>query len=83
MVTADSAGQGLVRLLGGAVDPGESPDVSVGKSPYQTELEHFIRCAVTGEESVVDARDAYEALRICPPRPSRRRRGARDAGWSR
>jgi UDP-N-acetylglucosamine 3-dehydrogenase len=65
MVTADSAGQGPVRLLGGAVDPGESPDVSVGKSPYQTELEHFIRCAVTGEESVVDARDAYEALRIC------------------
>src|SRR5215208_6682963 len=43
MVTADSAGQGPVRLLGGAVDPGESPDFSVGKSPYQTELEHFIR----------------------------------------
>jgi UDP-N-acetylglucosamine 3-dehydrogenase len=64
MVTADSNEPGPVRLLDGAVDPGESPDVAVGKSPYQTELEHFIRCAATGEESVVDARDAYEALRI-------------------
>src|SRR5215217_777503 len=65
LVVADSTEPESLQLLGGAVDPGESPDVSVGKSPYQTELEHFIRCAVTGEESVVDARDAYEALRIC------------------
>src|SRR5215213_8097481 len=64
MVTADSNEPGPVRLLGGPVDPGESPDVAVGKSPYHTELEHFIRCAATGEESVVDARDACEALRI-------------------
>jgi UDP-N-acetylglucosamine 3-dehydrogenase len=64
MVTADSNEPGPVRLLGGPVDPGESPDVAVGKSPYHTELEYFIRCAATGEESVVDARDACEALRI-------------------
>jgi UDP-N-acetylglucosamine 3-dehydrogenase len=64
MVTADSTQPAPVRLLGGAMDPGESPDVITGKSPFQTELEHFIRCATTGEESIVDARDAYEALRI-------------------
>jgi UDP-N-acetylglucosamine 3-dehydrogenase len=64
MVTADNVGPESVRLLGGPNDPGESPDFMLGKSPFQTELEHFIRCAATGEEAVVDARDAYEALRI-------------------
>ncbi|HZC14321.1 MAG TPA: Gfo/Idh/MocA family oxidoreductase [Thermoleophilaceae bacterium] len=64
MVTADSTEPGPVRLLGGTVGAGESPDVAVGKSPYQTELEHFVRCAATGEEAVVEAHDAYEALRI-------------------
>jgi predicted dehydrogenase len=64
MVTADSMEPTPVRLLGGAVDPGESPDFITGKSPFQTELEHFIRCAATGEKPIVDARDAYEALRI-------------------
>jgi UDP-N-acetylglucosamine 3-dehydrogenase len=53
-----------VHLLGGTTGPGDSPDVVTGKSPFQTELEHFIRCIATGEEPVVDARDAYEALRI-------------------
>ena len=53
-----------VQLLGGATDPGKSPDVVTGKSPFQTELEHFIRCIATGEEPIVDAQDAYEALRI-------------------
>src|SRR3712207_5748211 len=64
MVTADSTEPGPVRLLGGTVGAGESPDVAVGKSPYQTELEHFVRCAATGEEAVVEAHDAYEALGI-------------------
>jgi predicted dehydrogenase len=64
MVAADSSEPAPVRLLGGAIAPGESPDVVTGKSPFQTELEHFIRCAATGEESIVDARDAREALRI-------------------
>jgi len=64
MVIVDSTDPAPVRLLGGATDPGESPDVIVGKSPFQTELEHFIRCAATGEEPIVAAQDAYEALRI-------------------
>ena len=64
MVTADSAGPEPIRLLGGRNESGESPDFVLGKSPFQTELEHFIRCAATGEEPIVDAQDAYEALRI-------------------
>ncbi len=64
MVEASNTTPGPVRLEGGMLDPGESPDIEVGKSPYQAELEHFVRCAATGEEPVVDARDAYEALRI-------------------
>ena len=64
MVTADSTGSEPLRLLGGANDPGASPDFVLGTSLFQTELEHFIHCAATGEEPIVDARDAYEALRI-------------------
>src|SRR5215212_4407288 len=64
MVAADSTGPAPVRLLGGTKDTGESPDVIVGKSPFQTELEHFIRCAATDDEPIVDAHDALEALRI-------------------
>ena len=64
MVTADSAGPEPIRLLGGPKETGESPDFMLGKSPFQTELEHFIRCAAAGEEPIVDAQDAYEALRI-------------------
>jgi UDP-N-acetylglucosamine 3-dehydrogenase len=64
MVTVDSTESAPVQLFGGATGPGESPDVIVGKSPFQAELEHFIRCAATGEEPVVNGRDAYEALRI-------------------
>ena len=64
LVATDSTEPAPVQLLGGATDPGESPDVVTGKSPFQTELEHFIRCIATGEEPIVDAQDAYEALRI-------------------
>ena len=64
MVAADSTGPAPVRFLGGTKDTGESPDVIVGKSPFQTELEHFIRCAATDDEPIVDAHDALEALRI-------------------
>jgi UDP-N-acetylglucosamine 3-dehydrogenase len=64
LLTVDSTEPSSLQLLGGDLGPGESPDVATGKSPFQTELEHFIRCAATGEESIVDARDAYEALRI-------------------
>jgi UDP-N-acetylglucosamine 3-dehydrogenase len=64
LVMIDSSEPPPVQLLGGAMDSGESPDVAIGKSPFQTELEHFVRCIVTGEEPAVDTRDAYEALRI-------------------
>ena len=64
LVTADSTEPASVELLGGAAGSGESPDFLIGKSPFQTELEHFIHCIMTGEESVVEPSDAYEALRI-------------------
>ena len=64
LVTADSSETAPLELLGGPATPGESPDIVAGKSPYQTELEHFVRCVAKGEEPVVEARDAYEALRI-------------------
>jgi UDP-N-acetylglucosamine 3-dehydrogenase len=64
LVTTDSTEPSPVQLFGGTTDPGESPDIVTGKSPFQMELEHFIRCAATGEESIVDVTDAYEALRI-------------------
>jgi UDP-N-acetylglucosamine 3-dehydrogenase len=64
LVTVDSTEPPSLQLLGGDLGSGESPDVVTGKSPFQTELEHFIHCAETGEESVVEPKDAYEALRI-------------------
>jgi UDP-N-acetylglucosamine 3-dehydrogenase len=64
LVAADSTEPPPVQLLGGATGPGESPDVATGKSPFQTELEHFVRCIETGDEPLVDSHDAYEALRI-------------------
>jgi predicted dehydrogenase len=64
LATADSTDSPAVQLLGGEVSVGESPDVLTGKSPFQTELEHFIHCIATGEEPVVEPTDAYEALRI-------------------
>jgi UDP-N-acetylglucosamine 3-dehydrogenase len=64
VVAIDSTEPPPVQLLGGAMGPGESPDVATGKSPFQTELEHFVRCIATDEEPLVNAHDAYEALRI-------------------
>jgi UDP-N-acetylglucosamine 3-dehydrogenase len=64
LVSADSTEPAPLELLRGPSAPGAAPDVVAGKSPYQAELEHFVRCIGTGEEPVVDARDAYEALRI-------------------
>ena len=42
----------------------EAPDLASGESPYERELAHFLRCISTGEEPVVKADDAYEALSI-------------------
>jgi predicted dehydrogenase len=64
LVTADSTESESLQMLGGEVGPGESPDFLTGKSPFQTELEHFVRCIATGVEPVVGPNDAYEALRI-------------------
>lgn len=66
LVTVDSTRQEALRVLLGEAAPvgRKSPDAAFGKSPYQLELEHFIRCARTGEEPVVSPEDAYEALRI-------------------
>jgi UDP-N-acetylglucosamine 3-dehydrogenase len=64
LVTADSTDSPALQLLGGESGVGESPDVTTGKSPFQTELEHFVHCIATGEEPVVQPNDAYEALRI-------------------
>jgi UDP-N-acetylglucosamine 3-dehydrogenase len=63
LLTVDSTEPASLELVGG-MDAGEAPDLASGTSPYVTELEHFIRCIATGEESIVEARDAYEALRI-------------------
>ncbi len=64
LVAVDSTEPEPVRLLGGTTGPGKSPDAAVGKSPFQDELEHFLRCITAGEEPIVGPRDAYEALRI-------------------
>jgi predicted dehydrogenase len=62
LLTVDSTEPASLQLISGA--PGEVPDLASGKSPYEKELEHFIHCIATGEEPIVRARDACEALRI-------------------
>lgn len=67
LVTVDSTEQSFLTVIanGGPGDNGgESPDRAVGKSPFQAELEHFVRCAETGEVSRVSGLDGYEALRV-------------------
>jgi predicted dehydrogenase len=61
LLTADSTEPATLELRGGQAGV---PDLASGKSPYEIELAHFIRCLVTGEEPVVKPSDAYEALRI-------------------
>jgi len=62
LVTADSTETSPLQLLRDADSAGLN--AAVGKSPYQAELEHFVRCLETGEEPVVGGRDAREALRV-------------------
>jgi UDP-N-acetylglucosamine 3-dehydrogenase len=62
LLTVDSTEPASLQLISGA--PEEVPDLASGKSPYTKELEHFISCIATGEEPVVQAHDACEALRI-------------------
>lgn len=63
LVTVDSTDAPSLRLQTSG-DVGKAQRILADKSPYQTELEHFIHCLETGEEPVVNGRDALEALRI-------------------
>ncbi|WP_053375098.1 Gfo/Idh/MocA family protein [Paenibacillus sp. FJAT-27812] len=40
------------------------PESPAFKSPYELEIEHFIRCIRDGSEAIVTAKDAYKALEI-------------------
>src|ERR671920_866926 len=62
LLALDSTEPASLQLVGG--DPEEIPDLASGESPYAKELEHFIHCIATGEEPLVRAQDACEALRI-------------------
>jgi UDP-N-acetylglucosamine 3-dehydrogenase len=62
LLTANSTEPASLQLIGG--DPEEISDLASGESPYARELEHFIHCIATGEEPIVQANDAREALRI-------------------
>nr|MBA2534252.1 Gfo/Idh/MocA family oxidoreductase [Rubrobacter sp.] len=64
LLTADSTEPATLELIREPDAPGEVPDLASGTSPYEAELAHFIRCIATGEASIVEGRDAYEALRI-------------------
>jgi UDP-N-acetylglucosamine 3-dehydrogenase len=61
ILSADSTEPATLDLVGSGA---EAPDLASGKSPYERELAHFVRCIATGEEPVVMPDDAYEALRI-------------------
>jgi len=63
LVTVDSTDAPSLRLQTSG-DVGKAQRILADKSPYQAELEHFIKCLETGEEPVVNGRDALEALRI-------------------
>ena len=64
LLTVDSTEPATLELIRETAAPGEVPDLASGKNPYEKELEHFVHCIATGEESIVEGRDAYEALRI-------------------
>ena len=61
ILTTDSTEPATLDLVGSGA---EAPNLASGRSPYEKELAHFIRCISTGEEPVVKPDDAYEALRI-------------------
>ena len=62
LLTVDSTEPTSLHLIGGV--PEEMPYLASSKSPYEKELEHFIHCIATGEDPIVHAQDACEALRI-------------------
>jgi UDP-N-acetylglucosamine 3-dehydrogenase len=64
LLTVDSTEAAPLEWIGEASGGGEVPDLASGKSPYEKELEHFVHCIESGEEPIVRAQDACEALRI-------------------
>jgi UDP-N-acetylglucosamine 3-dehydrogenase len=64
LLTVDSTEPTPLELVGDPAASGEAPDLASGESPYEVELEHFVHCVATGEESIVRPQDACEALRI-------------------
>jgi len=64
LLKADSTEPATLELIRETTPPGEVPNLASGKNPYEKELEHFVQCIATGEESIVEGQDAYEALRI-------------------
>jgi UDP-N-acetylglucosamine 3-dehydrogenase len=64
LLTADSTEPATLEMIREPDAPDGVPDLASGTSPYEIELTHFIHCITTGEQSVVEGRDAYEALRI-------------------
>lgn len=56
--------QTYLRAVGATPGGVAVPENPLEKSPYQLELEHFMHCLTTGQESLVTAQDAYKALEI-------------------
>ena len=81
LLTADSTEPATLELIGGMPEQDGVPDLASGKSPYETELEHFVRCIATGEEPIVKT---ARRLRGAQDQPRRHRVGpdrrTRDAG---
>lgn len=63
MLEFDSRDESAVRVSGGA-EGTNAPTSPLVKSPYTTELEHFIECAETGLEPDITPDDARQAVRI-------------------
>jgi len=64
LLTVDSTEPATLQLIVETTAHDGVPDLASGKSPYEKELEHFIHCIATGEEPLVQAHEACEALRI-------------------
>jgi UDP-N-acetylglucosamine 3-dehydrogenase len=64
LLTTNSTEPATLEMIREPETPDGVPDLASGTSPYEMELAHFIHCIATREESVVEGRDAYEALRI-------------------
>jgi UDP-N-acetylglucosamine 3-dehydrogenase len=63
LLSLDSTEPASLELVGDTAS-GEVPDLAAGRSPYEKELEHFVNCIESGEDPIVQAHDALEALRI-------------------